>query len=463
MKPTPTGFAAREVPSNIAAEMSLLGAVLLEPKTRDIVLLNPDAFRLEKHAWIWAAMQKAETPDVVGVGAVLQERNQLDGIGGYSYLTRLLGAAATSSNAESDAAIIEREHTKRRILDAATEAMELVYNADGFATEELPGVAASKFHGIVNYSQGGLQKIGNASRVVDRLSGIEIEDDAEVVVRSGIDALDRKLVLKNGRAITLSGPPGSGKTSLAMQWVLHAALEQSLRVFVFELEMVRDELLLRMLSQVTQIENEIVEKKTYGEPERARLLDALNRIYKSDIYIDDSPIQTSETIWATSRAKKAKGENPDLIVVDYARLLMDRAASPDLRAGNISRNVKLMAREMDCAVILVQDQNRSQEGLARLKYGGDFDPDQVLFCNKEKGFLEIEKNRHGPTADIPATYRGNVYLWIDLDAPFEMPASPMQTKAAPKVVSAPKPAARPIVSAPPTFNLDAFKTSNDWD
>ena len=463
MKPTPTGFVAREAPSNIAAEMSLLGAVLLEPKTLSLVLLAASDFYLEKHVWIYGAMQKAETPDVVGVGAVLQERGQLDGVGGYPYLTRLLSAATTAGNVESDAAIVRREAVKRKIMSAATEAVELVYAADDFTTEELPGVAASKFHGIVQYSQGGLAKLSENNKLLDRLTGVEIENDNEVIVRSGLAVLDKKLVLKNGRAVTISGPSGSGKTSLAMQWALHAALEQGLRVFVFELEMVRDELTERMLSQLTEIDNESVQAKQYGEVQREKLLGALNRVFVSEIHIDDSPLQTSETIWATARAKKAKGEKPDLIVVDYARLLLDKAASPDLRAGNISRNVKLMARELDCAVILVQDQNRSQEGLARLKYGGDFDPDAVIFTNKEKGYLEIEKNRHGPTADIPVTYRGDVYLWFDLDAPFEMPASPMQTKAAPKVVSAPKPAARPIVSAPPTFNLDAFKTSNDWD
>lgn len=98
----------RTIPSNVAAEMSLLGAVLLEPQTLNLVLLDQADFYLEKHGWIWAAMQRAETPDVVGVGAVLDERKQLESVGGYAYLTRLLNAATTSHNAESDAAIVVR-------------------------------------------------------------------------------------------------------------------------------------------------------------------------------------------------------------------------------------------------------------------------------------------------------------------------------------------------------------------
>lgn len=399
---TPT----KSAPSNIVAEQTLLGCILLEPDTVYTVLTEPREFYFEKHRWIFEAMRDCKTPDFLTVLSKLTEQKRLEQVGGAGYLTSLLNSVTTASGAAEAAALVKREFLKREVIQASTMAVELMYNADELDTAELVPMAAARFNDIQAGAQAdSLVHVGAAidEWMPEFIGGI----DEDPPIPTGLDLDKYTRGLKRGQFWLVGGDPGKGKTSLVMQIATEAALRGH-RVLVFSLEMTRKELVRRLASTFAFVSNETIDHKSYNAEEKERILDAIARINRSPLYIDDS-VQTSQTIWMRCRAMAAQGNKPDLVICDYSRLLLDEAKNEDLRTNNITRTFKLIARELQCTTMLVHWMNVS----GGFKYGGLYDPDVAVICNQVDGqwLWQLEKNRNGDACAVKAKYKGEYYRW----------------------------------------------------
>jgi replicative DNA helicase len=420
-------------PQNLEAEQSVLGSILLEPEalSRVLEVMTGEDFYREAHRKIFNSMldlyQKGTPVDLITLTEILQNREQLEDIGGASYLISMTDAIPSAIHVDVYARIVREKSILRRLINQATEIASKGYNFAGDAEDLLDEaekaifkISEAKINPLVYpLSQIIKESIGTIEQLYDRKETV-------TGVPSGFTQLDKLTSgFQNSDLVIVAGRPSMGKTALALNFARNAAVDHEVPVVIFSLEMSRQQLAIRMLCSEARVDSNKVRTGFIGEREWAKLTAAAGTLSEAPIFIDDSPTMT--VLQMRAKARRLKSEKGlGMILVDYLQLMKGREGSErrEQEISEISRSLKALAKELNLPVIALSQLNRRPEGrddkkpvLADLRESGAIEQDADLICfifreemyeenSKQKGIAEIllRKHRNGPTGSVSLTF-----------------------------------------------------------
>lgn len=418
-------------PHNLEAEQSVLGSMMLDKTAASIAIerLEADSFYNGAHQQIFEAMQalfsRGVPLDMVTVFDELEKRGVSESAGGIGYLAELAQMIPTTANAEEYVRIVDDRHMLRRLIEAGGEIMADCYAGERETEDIISGAEKRIFDISLRNTTSSLQPARTAVQdAYDKIEQMYTNKDKLTGISSGFADLDRLLSgLNKSDMILLAARPAMGKSSLAMNIADYVATDMKQPVAVFNLEMSRVQLSMRLLCSRARVDSQMARRGELSTEEWERLAMAFKQYSYAPLYIDDTPgISPMQVLSKCRRLKIEKGLS--LIIIDYLQLM-----SPDgnRRSGNrqeevsqISRSLKLMAKELDVPVIALSQLSRAVETrqdhrpqLSDLRESGSIeqDADTVMFLyldevyNKEsekKGIAEIiiAKQRSGPTGTV---------------------------------------------------------------
>ena len=432
-------------PFSIEAEQSVLGSIIIEPSCLNVAQtqLKAEYFFIEQHQRIYEILTRMFETNIKIDFITLLEQLKTEGVydeaGGKAYLTQLVQSVPTTANLDSYIAIVKDRHTLRALMRAAQGIIKDI-NENAVDSKILLEKAEQKIYDI---RQGrNTTELVNIKDVIyretyDRLikvSDPETHDDY-VGIPCGISELDRVLTgLNKSDLIIVGARPGMGKTSFALNIARNVAVNAKKRVCFFSLEMSRDQLAQRLLSNEAAIESShLRDSQLMTKDEWERLATAAEQLSKTEMYLDETPSITVPEM----KAKLRRLGNVDLVIVDYLGL-MRSATSKENRVqevSDITRNLKIMAKELKVPVVVCSQLSRGTEvkgkshrpQLSDLRESGSIeqDADIVLFLYREKYYDNennsddpetvvdanqaeciVAKNRHGECKTIPLYWDG---------------------------------------------------------
>ncbi len=426
-------------PHSIEAEQAVLAALMLDNSRWDAVnevLLTGDFYRKE-HRLIYDAMQKqtadSKPIDVITLSEVLRSANLLQEAGGVDYLGELLASNQSAANIVAYAGIIKERAVLRHLIGVGHGIADSGYNPDGRDSAELMEAAEQAVFRIADTRprDGGPQALKPILKsAVERIEKLFEAKGNITGVSTGFKDLDEMTSgLQQSDLIIVAGRPSMGKTSFAMNMVEHATLHNDKPVLVFSLEMPADSLVIRMLSSIGRIDQTRMRNGRLENEDWDKLGMALAKLRNRPLHIDDtSGLSPSDM---RSRARRVAREHGQLglIMVDYLQLMQIKGSSEN-RTGEISeisRSLKLMAREFSCPVVALSQLNRSLEQrpnkrpvMSDLRESGaiEQDADVIMFVYRNevyepdkpetKGVAEIiiGKQRNGPIGMVNLSFIG---------------------------------------------------------
>lgn len=434
-------FAVQQVPFSAEAEQSVLGSILIDPKSIDTVntVLQAEHFYLPQHKAIFSVMQDMSTRgdaiDAVTVLESLKKDGVYDDAGGKTYLMQLAQAVPSSANVASYANIVRDKYLARSLLSAAR---SIVTDIEEGSTD-IGTLIDSAEQRIYDIRQGrdvtGLKHIrevihGETILRIDALGDPEKRDNY-IGIPTGISLLDQMITgLNRSDLIILGARPGMGKTSFALNIARNVAIKERKTICFFSLEMSRDQLAQRLLSAEACIKSDKLRTGNIADNEWTRLVQATEVLSRANIYVDETPGITVPEM----KAKVRRLGNADLIIVDYLGLMEPSNRRIDNRVQavtEITRNLKLMAKELNIPVLVCSQLRRpnaaekesNKPSLTSLRDSGSIeqDADIVLFLHREdyyrntdpekqldehKAVCIVAKNRHGEIGDVPLYWDG---------------------------------------------------------
>ncbi|GAB7388518.1 replicative DNA helicase [Bacillaceae bacterium] len=444
-------FADRLPPQNIEAEQAVLGAIFLENETLATVLeiIGAEDFYRTAHQQIFRAMvdlaEQGEPVDLVTVTAELQKRKLLEEVGGVSYLTDLANAVPTAANAEYYARIVAEKSTLRRLIRAATKIVR-----DGYAHEDdVERIISEAEKSIMEISQrqthGGFVSIKDVLlETYDRIEQISSRRGEVTGIPTGYVDLDRLTSgFHRSDLIIIAARPGVGKTAFALNLAQNVAARAGETVAIFSLEMSASQLVSRMLCAEGNIEASKLRTGNLDEEDWQKLTMAIGTLAKAPIFIDDT---AGITVWdIRTKCRRLKAEHGiGMVLIDYMQLIQGRGRgeSRQQEISEISRSLKLLARELDCPVIALSQLSRAVEQrqdkrpmLSDLRESGSIeqDADVVAFLYREdyydqeserKNIVEviIGKQRNGPIGTVELVFLKEYNKFVSLDKRHKDPA-----------------------------------------
>ena len=448
-------YAEKLPPHDVEAEEAVIGSLLIDGETinRVAAVLKPEDFFRERNRWCFdackALYERGDAINQVSVAHELSIREQLDDVGGASYLSHLVATVPTSVHAEHYARIVNRSATMRRLIQAAGDIATIGYGG------------SADVDAAIAQAEDLIYRIRSGHAVRDFVTIREVLDEyledlgamggplehGVAPIPSGFTDIDRLLGgLQRGDLLILASRPGLGKSTLAMNIARNAAEHRSV-VAAFSMEMSREQLALRLLSAEAEVDNHRLRLGLYTEREGDRIMSGIGALSDLPIYVDDTPMQTVMDM--RSKVRRLFTERgTDLIIVDYLQLIRgpsDRTENRVLELGEITRSLKGIARELNAPVIALSQLSRYIERrpdhhpqLADLRESGSIeqDADVVVFIHREDRYqtqeewarvhagepypeniaqLVVAKHRHGPLDTVNLYFRGNLARFENLD------------------------------------------------
>ena len=389
-------------PQNLDAEKSLLGAILInEDVLADTTeFVKPQDFYDPKHGLIYESVlslfEKHRPVDLLTLTDELKKFNHLDEIGGSSYLTELTNYVPTAANASAYAEMVAQKAIRRRLIKAGGEIVEAAYDEET-DTEELLGQAESELFSVSDQSL--KQDLSSIESILeesfDRIEELSRNKGQLRGVRTGFVDLDNMTAgLQKSDLIILAARPAMGKTTLVTNLAYNVANLSKLPVLFFSLEMSKEQLVDRMLAEASGIDAWNIRTGNLSGDDFEKLSDAMGEMAEAPIYIDDTPGMS--VLEMRTKARRAAHDQPlGLIVIDYLQLMQANKRTDGNRVqevSEISRGLKLIARELNVPVIALSQLSRSVESrnpqipqLADLRESGSIeqDADIVMFIYRE--------------------------------------------------------------------------------
>jgi replicative DNA helicase len=416
-------------PHNRQAEEAVLGSVLINPESYyDVAqVLEADYFYIIRNRWIWEVftnLHENRSPiDILTVSEELENRSQLEEIGGQAYLMMLVNQTPSSLNAEAYAKIVEETSVRRRMLASANQMAKLAFQQDKQVEHIIDEAEKTVFNLSERRIRRDLESIQTVvSKYYDRVSQLSQRSEDFFGVPTGLTDLDTLLGgLQKSDLLIVAGRPASGKTGFLLTVAKNAALKHKKHVAMFSLEMSNEQLVQRMVAQETGINTKDLRSGKIEEDQWDVFTKAIEVLGDSKIYLDDTPALTPIQMRTKCRRLHLE-QHIDLILVDYIQLM-----SGDSRTDNrvqevsyISRNLKTLARELNVPVLAAAQLSRAVEQrsdkrpmLSDLRESGSLeqDSDIVMFIHKKDDIpneneraelveLIVAKHRNGPTRDI---------------------------------------------------------------
>jgi replicative DNA helicase len=426
-------------PHSLEAESSVLGGLLLDNAAWDRVgdlLVDGDFYRHE-HRLIYGAVgaliNASKPADVITVYEHLQNQGKAEETGGLSYLNSLAQYVPSAGNIRRYAEIVRERSILRKLVSASDEISTDAFNPKGRPVADIVDQAEQKIFNIGE--QGSRMKQGFQgmdSLVVALLDRVqEMADNPNDVtgVPTGFYDLDKMTAgFQAGDLIVLAARPSMGKTALAINIAEHVALNEGLPVAVFSMEMGAAQLAVRIVGSIGRINQSNLRTGKLTDEEWPRLTEAIEKLRNISLHIDESAGLTSTELRANARRLARQCGQLGLIVVDYLQLMSGSSGNDENRAtelGEISRGLKMLAKELKCPVIALSQLNRSVETrpdkrpmMSDLRESGaiEQDADIIMFIYrdeyytkdacKEPGVAEviIAKQRNGPTGTVKLAF-----------------------------------------------------------
>lgn len=431
-------------PQNLEAEMSVLGGVLLENEAlnRALEYLTTSDFYRESHRKIFNALlvlaDKSEPADLVTLTAVLKDRNELDDVGGSSYLATLVDYVPTAANISYYCKLVKEKAIARKLIEVSTDIA-----TSGYEGGEMEDILDRAEKSIFEISQNRTRPSYFPVRDIlkDTFKSIEkLYERKELVtgVPTGYHDLDKMTAgLQSSDLVIVAGRPSMGKTAFALNLIEYATAhaDNPVPAVIFSLEMSKEQLVQRMLCSLAKVDAGRLRTGHLGESDWPKLTMAAGQLNETELYIDDTP--AISVLELRSKARRLKAEHGlGLIVVDYLQLM--RGSNPESRQqeiSEISRSLKALAKELDLPVVALSQLNRSLESrtdkrpmMADLRESGaiEQDADVIMFVYREAVYCEdcrsrektcekghdkdaeiiIGKQRNGPIGTVHLTFRG---------------------------------------------------------
>ncbi len=426
------------MPHSIEAEQSVLGSVLIDCEASPFIIssLSEEDFYSNNHKIIFSKMNelyKENKPiDFITLTDLLENAGKLDDVGGIDYITLLTNVVPSAVNYKQYISIVKRDSLFRKLILGGQKIIENAYEASDdrvalkFAEKQIFDIAEKQ-------DLSSLEHIDNALKeVIEKLNKIAKDPSSLRGLSTGLDDLDSITNgLQNSDLILLAARPGVGKTSLAMNIVNNVAIKSKKNCAIFSLEMPKTQIAQRSMCSIGGVSMEKALKGQLSVDEWTALVKASKKLSEANIFIDDSSINDPNDILSKCRRlKREKGL--DLVMIDYLQLMRaDKNSSFDnkvLEVGEITRSLKIAARELDVPIILLSQLSRAVESrkgdhrpvLSDLRDSGSIeqDADIVMFIYKPDMYndviteesdvaeLIIAKHRNGPLGTVKLRWIG---------------------------------------------------------
>jgi len=445
-RPSNTPLSGKLQPQNLDAEMSILGAVLIDEDvlTRVSDKLTAEDFYDPRHQLVFGAMlrlyERHQPVDLLTLSDELKKHDQLDDAGGPSYISELTNQVPTAAHAESYAEIISQSAMRRRLITASGSIAELAFDESKNSGELLESAEQQLFavsDKALRQDLVSLEQILVES--FDRLEELHRNKGALRGVRTGFRDLDTMTAgLQRSDLIILAARPAMGKTTLVTNLAYNVATIAKQAVLFFSLEMGKEQLVDRMLADAAGVDAWNIRTGNLSDSDFEKLSTAMGEMAEAKIYIDDTP--GVSVLDLRTKARRAAHDHPlGLIIVDYLQLMSGSGRNySDNRVqevSEISRGLKLIARELNVPVIALSQLSRSVENrnpphpqLSDLRESGSIeqDADIVAFIYREAYYnpetefpnitdLIIAKHRNGPTGKIELFFHPERLKFVDVD------------------------------------------------
>lgn len=437
----------KKIPHNIEAEQSVLGAIFLSKYAlqKAVESLDKDLFYLDSHVKIFGVINdlsdKRIPIDITTVSAELQRRDLLKQVGGNEYLSELVNAVPTAANIDEYIKIVYEQAILRRLIDKATDIASACYkqesdvstileNAERDVLSVVKTQMGTEFRTIQDVLFKTQQQLERLSETHEEITGVP----------SGFYDLDKKtLGFHENELIILAARPGMGKTAFVLNVATNVAISSKKTVAVFNMEMGAEQLVMRMLSSVGQIDNNRLKSGRLEHDDWKKLNEAISRLADTKMFIDDSAGITVNEIRAKCRRLSTSESGLGLVIIDYLQLISGTSRNSSNRqqeVSDISRGLKMMAMELGVPVIAAAQLSRSVEGredkrplLSDLRESGSIeqDADIVSFLfneayykkelaideNTVKSELIIAKHRNGNTGTVDLIFKKNTSTFVN--------------------------------------------------
>ena len=436
----------KNLPCALEAEQSVLGSILIDPNCfADLTeIIHADDFYLDEHGEIFYAMQdlfaKSREIDLVTLIDTLVSRGVYNEEESKKYIKVIAETVPSAANVLDYAKIVREKSLLRSLIGAADEIRETAFSAQGDVKDIIDSAEAKVFSIAQGSESKGFVHIREAiSRTYERLDLLARDKDAASGTPTGFSALDRTIVgLGEGDLVLIGARPGMGKTSFAMNIATNIAKGSQKNVCVFSLEMSAEQLASRMLSSEALVDSYAIRSGNLTTDQYKKLADAAADLSESNILIDDT---TGITV-TRMKAKLRRVKNLGLVVVDYLQLMQGERNSDNrvLEVGDISRGLKILAKELKIPVICCAQLSRGPESrtdkrpmLSDLRDSGaiEQDADIVMFLYRDEYYKApgegeqsvaeciVAKNRHGSTGTVKLGWIGQFTKFITQDLEHE--------------------------------------------
>jgi replicative DNA helicase len=431
----------RTPPQDLIAEQSVLGGMLLSKDAiADVVeVLRERDFYRPAHEIIYDTILdlygRGEPADAVTVSAELTKRGDIARAGGAPYLHTLISSVPTAANAGYYAKIVRERAIMRRLVEAGTKIVQLGYSAEGDVDDSVDQAQAEVYSVTERRANEDYVQLSTLlPQALDEIEAISKGVGAEGV-KTGFKDLDALTNgLHPGNMIVLAARPAVGKSTLGLDIARHASITDGNTSVIFSLEMSRSEITMRMLSAEARVGLNNIRAGNLSDDEWSRMARRMGEISAAPLFIDDSPNLSLMEIRAKARRLKQR-HNLKLIVIDYLQLMTSgkRVESRQQEVSEFSRQLKLLAKELDVPVIAISQLNRSPEQrtdkkpmLSDLRESGSIeqDADVVILLHRDDMYdnqnrtgeadLIIAKHRNGPTRTITVSAQLHFARFVDM-------------------------------------------------
>ncbi len=436
-------WSGRMPPQDPDAEQSVLGSMLI---SKDAIAdvneqINGTDFYRPAHEIIYDAIVdlygRGEPADPVTVSAELQRRGELTKVGGAPYLHTLSATVPIAANAGFYATIVREKSVLRRLVDAGTKIAQMGYAQEGDVDQTVDAAQQEVYAIGEKRSQEDYAPLSAIMEsTLDEIEAISNNDGAANGVPTGFADLDELINgFGGGQMVIVAARPAVGKSTLALDFCRAASIHNNLTSCFFSLEMSKSEITMRLLSAEAKIPLNNIRKGPMGEDDWNKLVPKMGQVSGAPMFIDDSPNMTMMEIRAKARRLKQR-HDLKLIVIDYLQLMTSgkKVESRQVEVSEFSRQIKLLAKELDVPIIALSQLNRGPEQrsdkrpmMSDLRESGSIeqDADIVMLLHREDVYekesprageadIIVAKHRNGPTRDVVVSFQGHYSRFVDM-------------------------------------------------
>ncbi|MFA5114108.1 MAG: replicative DNA helicase [Candidatus Margulisiibacteriota bacterium] len=435
-------------PQNLAAEQSVIGAMLLDKNAvvRVLELLAPASFYRDAHRYIYEAIielfDRGEPVDLVTVTEGLRKAGKLDAAGGSVYVTDLLNSVPTAANAEYYAKIVEEKALLRRLIESGTAMVGEAFSNPDDVDQVLDRAEKSIFDIALKRSREGFQKIDSViKKVLDKIDALYGKKESITGTTTGFPDLDQLTAgFQASDLIIIAARPSVGKTAFALNIAQEVAIKHKIPVAIFSLEMSKEQLAQRMLCSEAEVNAQQLKTGSLSDTGWKKLTRALGRLSEAPLFIDDTSSMTATEIRAKARRLKIE-KGLGLVIVDYLQLMRGRERSENRvqEISDIARSLKTLARELEVPVVALSQLSRAVEQrpdriprLSDLRESGEIEQtaDLVMMIHREDYYnpqsergniaeIIIAKQRNGPVGTVELVFRKDIAKFSSKETRYE--------------------------------------------